>query len=488
MLNMSFDYSVNKDYIPFLRDLADETVAGEARHLVANPINDWGQTPLSLAIALRKVDDLVQQMLDCLSSDDMPALLDCYDLGGWNALDHAAIRTDTNFYARLKELIKIKSYKETIALSSSFLRKIAGCARQAWGSESFYFNMVDEAGTVHKLNGQELLHRFPFVGDHKPTHFSYFPCAKPEVLFEMWNHIAVKSIQGNGYAITSEEDLAGYFDFVERVYHAKYIPEIALQEITHDDLNRPVNVGGGVVALQAIPAGKIIMEYGGEYLQEDQCHSGSHYVFDLLGESFGLEGLYHRTPACMLNHSFPNIKVIRITLPGRVTLAMKTLYPIMPGEQLRISYGIDNYSLSPKQVELAPKALREFLQKHPPIHLTYANSVEDMNLYDQQVCKGWAYLLRDAAVLFLRNLLKARISVVQGAYLFEKMSTVLNDTDVTPLERSRWKILVEPFFKQVPALVFIQAINLLADSPEKARTKAKQLKGKHFLPTDFRFQ
>lgn len=481
---MSFEYSINENLIPGLRDLADDARLGQARHLVSDPINDWGQNALSVAIAL-KADDLVRQMLDCLVPEDMRALFECVDEGYWTALDHAAIRPDANYYRRLKELIGDRSYKEPMATSASFLRKTAELSRKPLSEKKFTFNILDGSNALQTVTNAAALQKIPFAD--KPARLDYFSYATPEVLFEMWNHMAGMAIHYKPYVMNNAEDLAGYSEFVERVLKTGTIPEIAFKVITHDDAENPVDVGVGIVALQDIPAGKIVMEYGGRCLQEDESHNNSFYRYEFMQGSFCMEGKDIRTPGATLNHSFPNVKVVKIVLPGRIVLALKTLVPILKGQEVRHTYGHDNFAYCEKRIELAPRAAGMFLKRYPPSELVLALGQSKPSLEQEHIIQGWSYFLYDSGVYFLKQLMRGKISAIQALFLLEKFTeSKENLSTMHPLERWRWCKLGEAFFRQIPLAVYIQALHSVWYSPEESVARSRQLRG-HFIPFNFRF-
>ena len=357
---MSFDYDLNKSLVSKLYADADAAVPGDATYLVDEFVNRWGQNALSVAIALQ-ISPLVRQILDTLGPEDMPALLECIDEGSWTALDHAAICPDTNYYARLKELMGNRNLKVKMAPSTSFLRKTAELSRKV---SNFRFNFLDPQNRLHQLTSAQAIERIPF--SVKPERLDYFTYGTPEVLFEMWNHVSVMAIKGAPYIVEDEEELTQYFDFVERVIAEGIIPEIAFKKITHSDGKNPVEVGIGVVAVADIPANRIIMEYGGRYVIEDEAHNCSYYRYEILHGSFYIDGEEIRTPGSTLNHGPPNVHVVRIVLPGRIVLALKTLRPIKAGEEILHSYGPDNFAYSDAPAQLAPIAIKNFLKKLNP--------------------------------------------------------------------------------------------------------------------------
>ena len=479
---MSFDYSINKEFLPHLQQFADFVEPGKARHLVSVRMNDCGQSALSMAIAL-KADDLFQKIIDYLVPADMPALMACTDLGEWTALHHAAVNS-SNAYSRLKTLLGHKKYKQPMSHSPSFLRKISGLSKRA---PQFCFNVLEE-GKLRALSAEHTLRTFPFE-IHPPKSLSYFPRGTPEILFEMWVQ-RVGQVSSNSFPITSTPDQQKeYSNFVERVYQRGIVPEIALTVITHDDLNLRANVGAGIVAIKAIAEGSIIAEYGGEYKHADGMEPGNSYIYEILAESFCFDGQTLRSPGSMFNHSFPNARVIVIPLPGRMTLAFKAIAPIKAGEQILISYGRTYFKNAPVVSELAPKSLNVFLEQFPPSRLSQIIAQDGWDERDAGVIHRWTYLLRDNGVKFLRVILENKMPYLQAKFFNEEMTRVLEEGDeMHPDELKVWRKMINPFLEQVPRSVYAQAMRILASEPHNSEFKAQQLKkAGHTLPSSFKF-
>lgn len=481
---MSFDYSLNKSLIDKLYQHADHALLGAASHLVSEPVNRLGQSALSVAIALR-IEPLVRQILDCLVSEDMNDLMGCIDEGSWTALDHAAICPESNYYARLKELMGNRSYKQQMAPSTSFLRKAAELSRTRLSQSQFKFNFIDAKNHLHRLTCKAAVEQIPF--SVKPERLDYFTYGTPEVLFEIWNHMAVMASRGKPYLVNDAEELSQYFDFVDQVVENGIIPEIAFKMITHNDDGNPVDVGMGIVALEAIPANKILMEYGGRYIIEDESHNHSYYRHEIMHGSYCIEGEQVRTPGATLNHGFPNVKIVKIVLPGRVILALKTLVPIRADQEICLTYGPDNFAYSDTPVKLTPKSVREFLRRYPPDVLHQTLTCTTPLIEDEYIVQGWTYFLRDSGVSFLKQCLKGRISPIQMLLLLEILKGIGEVVSLKhPLEQRKWENISKSFFRQVPLAVFIQALEICWYQPEKSPAKCRQLRG-HLIPFNFRF-
>lgn len=462
-----------------LKPLSDVALPGHAAHLVTIFFNDLNQSPLSCAIAM-KLDGLAQEMIDKLTTKDVPDLLSCVDLGKWTALHHAAIRPEVTFYKQLKKLIGNRSYKENYALSPSFLRKIVGCSKKAF---SFRFHIYDQQGRLQTLSEVETLQSFTFRTP--PKHYSYFPTGSPEIMKAMWEHMAQKNQANDPYTINFKEDLSAYHAFVQKTVQTGLIEEVALKTITHNDLGLPVAIrGGGIVALKDIQTGVIFMEYGGAYIRNIPGNS-SLYAFETVEETFYVDALTHRSPGAMMNHGWPNAKVLRITLPGRLALAVQALFPIKAGEEIRITYGSDCGNFFDEAVDLAPRATDDFLATHPLCQLSNALSVEDPSPLDYQICFGWTFLLRDSGVYCLKKFLEGKIAV-KDMEVLPKILLKMGTFKMHPLESGRWRRLLTPFLDQVPLSVLSQAIHLMQTTPEQGPAKALQLKG-HVLPANFQF-
>ena len=457
--------------------LSEIAVPGHASFLIETRLNDLGQSPLSLAIALR-LDDLAADMIAKLTPDNTQVILSSKDLAGWTVLDHAAVWGDA-FYKQLKSLFGNKSYKHNYTLSPSFLRKICGTSRRSF---SFRFHVYDKQGKLETLSEIELLKKFPFKNPLQG--YSYFPKSTPECMYAMWEDMAQSNLDNDPTVENCEDDLNAYYHFVETTAKTGVVNEIALKIITHNDRGQPVNVGGGIVALQDIPAGKIFMEYAGDYIHTYQGNK-SLYAFESVEDTFCVDAERICSPGAMMNHGWPNAKIVRIALPGRIALAVKALFPIKTGDEIRITYGIDCANFFNEAVDLAPLAVDTFLENHPFPQLLSAMSTDDPTFQDYQIRSGWTFLLRDNGVNCLKKFLEGKISV-QDMKQIPKLLFAMALHKLHPLESGRWRLLLTPFVAQVPLTVLHQALYLMEKTPEKGPSLALQLKG-HHLPADFQF-
>jgi SET domain-containing protein len=108
-------------------------------------------------------------------------------------------------------------------------------------------------------------------------------------------------------------------------------PQVAVKRST---------TGLGLFALEAIPAGKPIIEYKGSILSEDEAEEkGGKYLYGL-SNNRALDGSSRKNPARYINHSCKPNAADRIS---RNRVWIWSLQDIEAGEEITTDYGLEYF-------------------------------------------------------------------------------------------------------------------------------------------------